>query len=45
MQKNLTDALSAEISAVTDYNKALAQLALREGSTFERHKLNIEAKK
>ncbi|HVY68995.1 MAG TPA: TolC family protein, partial [Verrucomicrobiae bacterium] len=45
LQKNLTDALSAELSAITDYNKALAQLALREGSTFERHKLNIQSRK
>lgn len=42
LQKNLTDARSAEIRALADYNITLANLALAEGSTFERRKINLE---
>jgi outer membrane protein TolC len=41
LQRDLTAARSAEIQALADYNKALAQLALREGSVFERNNLNL----
>jgi outer membrane protein TolC len=44
LQKDLTDASSAEIRALADYNIALANLALAEGSTFERRKINLEIK-
>jgi len=43
-QRDLTTARSAEIQALADYNKALAQLAFNEGSTLERNKLNLEVK-
>ena len=33
-----------EIRALADYNEALATLAQQEGSTLERHNINIEAK-
>jgi outer membrane protein TolC len=42
LQKNLTDARSAEIRALADYNISLANLALAEGSTFERRSINLE---
>lgn len=41
LQKDLTTARSAEVQALADYNRALAQLSLQEGSTLERHKVNI----
>ncbi len=44
LQKDLTDARSAEIRALADYNISLANLALAEGSTFERRKINLEIK-
>ena len=44
LQKDLTDASSAEIRALADYNITLANLALAEGSTFERRKINLEIK-
>lgn len=44
LQRDLTAARSAEIQALAEYNKALAQLALREGSVFERNNLNLKAK-
>jgi outer membrane protein TolC len=44
LQKNLTDARSAEIRALADYNIALAQLALDEGSTLERRYVKLEVK-
>jgi outer membrane protein TolC len=40
-QLNLTLARTVELSAVTQYNQALAQLALNEGTTLERHKLDL----
>jgi len=42
LQRDLTSARSIEIQALADYNKALAQLALREGTILERHNLTIE---
>jgi outer membrane protein TolC len=44
LQRDLTAARSAEIQALADYNRALAQLALREGSVFERNNLHVETK-
>jgi outer membrane protein TolC len=44
LQKDLTSARSEEIRALAEYNKALAQLALREGSVLDRHKLDVEMK-
>lgn len=42
LQKDLTDARSAEIRALADYNITLANLALAEGTTFERRGINLE---
>jgi outer membrane protein TolC len=42
LQSNLTSARSAEIRALADYNIALEQLALDEGQTLERSKLDIK---
>ncbi len=42
LQNNLTTARSAEIRALADYNIALEQLALDEGLTLERSKLDIK---
>jgi outer membrane protein TolC len=44
MQRDLTNARSAEITALTDYNKALSDVAKAEGSTLERLKVNLEIK-
>ena len=44
LQQKLTDARTAEIRALSDYNKALAQLALNEGSTLEKNHLGVEVK-
>jgi outer membrane protein len=44
LQRDLTGARSAEIRALADYNVALAQLASSEGTTLERHRLNVEVK-
>ncbi len=44
LQRDLTSARSAEISAVTDYNKALSQLSVAEGSTLDRHNLSVVVK-
>ncbi len=44
LQKDLTDARSAEIRALADYNITLANLALAEGSTLERRGINLEIK-
>ena len=43
-QRDLTSASSEEIRALAEYNKALAQLALRDGTVLERHKLDVEIK-
>ncbi len=42
LQRDLTNARSAEIRALADYNKSLAELAGREGSTLERRKVELE---
>ena len=42
LQRDLTSAESQEIQAVADYNKALAQLALSEGSTLENWNIAID---
>ena len=44
LQQKLTDARTAEIRALSDYNKALAQLALNEGSTLEKNHLGVDVK-
>jgi outer membrane protein TolC len=44
LQRDLTAARTAELQALAEYNKALAQLALREGTALERHKLSVEIK-
>ena len=41
LQRDLTTSRSLEIQALTAYNVALADLALAEGTTFERHKLDL----
>ena len=41
-QRDLTAARSAEVKALSDYNKALHQFYFREGSTLERNKINLE---
>lgn len=43
LQRDLTAARSAEIQALADYNKALAQLALREGTVFELDNIDVES--
>jgi outer membrane protein TolC len=42
LQSNLTTARSAEIRALADYNIALEQLALDEGTTLERSKIDLK---
>jgi outer membrane protein TolC len=42
LQETLTSAQTAEILALAEYNKVLAQLAFAEGTTLERHHLTIE---
>ena len=44
LQNNLTSARSQEIRALANYNEALANLALQEGSTLQRHKLDVQVK-
>jgi len=44
LQRDLTSARSSEISALTEYNKSLAQLALAEGATLQRHEIKLEVK-
>jgi len=44
LQNSLTSARSQEIRALANYNQALAKLAAAEGSTFQRHHLEIEGK-
>lgn len=41
-QRDLTSARFQEIRALAEYNNALAQLSFREGSTLERHKLDVQ---
>jgi outer membrane protein TolC len=42
LQKDLTDARSAEIRALADYNIALARLAQNEGSTLDRRLITMQ---
>ncbi len=42
LQNNLTTARSAEIRALADYNIALEQLALDEGTTLQRSRIDIK---
>jgi len=42
LQRDLTAARSSEINALAEYNKALAQLSLNEGSVFDRHSITVE---
>jgi len=42
LQRDLTQARSAEIQALTEYNRALSQLSLKEGTTIERNGLKVE---
>ena len=44
LQRDLTAARSAEIRALADYNIALSQLALNEGTTLERRKIVFDVK-
>ncbi len=44
LQSELTAARSSEIRSLADYNIALARLALNEGSTFTRRKIDISVK-
>lgn len=44
LQRDLTTARSAEITALADYRKALATLAFSEGTVLERMKLYLEVK-
>ncbi len=44
LQRDLTTARLAELTAVAQYNQALANLALNEGTTLERDKLALEVK-
>ena len=43
LQRDLTSARSSEIAALTEYNKSLALLAQREGSTLERHRIDLDS--
>jgi hypothetical protein len=45
LQRDLTTAQLAELAGLTEYNKALAQLALREGSTLQKSRLDAEIEK
>lgn len=42
LQSNLTQARSDEIAALADYNKSLSALAQSEGTTLERHKIDLQ---
>jgi len=44
LQRDLTTAASTEIRALADYNIALAQIALQEGTTLERRHVNLQVK-
>lgn len=43
LQRDLTTARSSEIDALTQYNKALAALAQREGTTLQRRQISLES--
>ncbi len=42
LQETLTAARTAEVQALADYNKILAQLAFAEGRTMQRHRLDLQ---
>jgi outer membrane protein len=42
LQEKLTAARTAEVQALADYNRMVAQLAFAEGRTLERHRMDIE---
>jgi outer membrane protein len=42
LQRDLTTSRSEEIRALAEYNKALSQLALREGTMLARHKIELQ---
>jgi outer membrane protein TolC len=44
LQRDLTTARSAEIRSLADYNIALSEIALKEGSTMERRHVSLEFK-
>jgi outer membrane protein len=44
MQRDLTTARGNEIQALANYNKALAQLSLDEGTTLQRLSINVQVK-
>jgi outer membrane protein TolC len=44
LQNKLTKARSAEIQTLADYNKSLAEVYFREGTTLERNRIVVEAK-
>ncbi len=44
LQRDLTSARSAEIRSLADYNIALTEIALKEGSTMERRHVSLEFK-
>jgi outer membrane protein TolC len=44
LTKDLTTARSAEIRALADYNQALADAALQEGTTLDRRHIKLEWK-
>jgi outer membrane protein TolC len=44
LQETLTAARTAEVQALADYNKILAQLIFAEGGTLEKHHLSLEVK-
>jgi outer membrane protein len=44
LQRDLTSSMSAEIQALASYNISLSQLALAEGSTLDRHHLDLSVR-
>ena len=42
LQRDLTNARSAEIDAISDYNKALAELYFREGTILKKNQVHVE---
>lgn len=44
LQETLTAARTAEVQAVADYNKIIAQLAFAEGNILEKHHLGLQVK-
>jgi outer membrane protein len=44
LQETLTSARTAEVQALADYNKIIAQLAFAEGSTLDKYHLSVQRK-